>query len=831
MPLPLQNIPEHKKDKEWAKQCVFSIVQMVGNTTISKQKDRFCYNLYNGIINEADFDYLRKVDKYEYPARIRFIPLLRPRLDWLKSQENSRPLVFRVFTVDKLSVENKQNEKARAIVAAIYNKLIQRNIDLQTLYQQVNEQQAQIDRAKQQQGANISPEQMSQMDAMRRQIEEMKAPLNSSMVLSRQELEKIDTYYRYEYKDFLEQISQNGLNYLIQHYHLKDRFNDGMEDKLCTDKEFYFVDYCPSDPDPVCRRVTPLNFYYSNDDEAEWVGDCEWAMEERFMTLPQIIDEFKNDLSTEDIEKLKRSYYYFSSYNYNNYSPYQYANSLDYNTEDCNQLYSGTTDYSNKIRVCMCVWKSVRQLKFKKSPNKYIEGSFYTKWIEDKDDQVDKLRNGQEYEIAYVNDVWEGVMIDRDVYLRLRKRPVQLRSVDNYSKVDLPYVGRANNGINRRPYSIVWAAKDIQLLYNIVHYHKELWLALSGVKGFIMDKSQMPDGMSMQEWIYQRKLGVGWIQTIREGVGRQPQFNQFQHFDDTVSPAIQYLTLILQHLEDLAGSVTGVSRQSLGAITEKDLKGTAQQAIQQSSIVTEVIFQQHDQVKRKCLERLINLCKIAWKDGKRGQYVLGDMAQEILNIPSGVMGSADFEVFMDDNGKQERALQEIRQLAFAEHSKGIITLPQIISMYNINNLKELEKMLEKYGEMAEQRAAQASQGEQQAEVDKIKMEQEFKAAIEREKNNILSVANELEKAKLDWEKQKFGREEKLKEKEMMMKSANEKYKVDADAAVEIQYLSEQKRRTNLDYRIKSLELGIESIKETISKIGEGRGQPKEKIKD
>jgi hypothetical protein len=833
MGLPLQNIPEKDKTREWAQRCVFSIIEMVGNTNLSKQKDRFCYDLYNGIFNESDYDYLRKVDKYEYPAKIRFIPLIRPKLDRLRSEETKRPFVFRVFTVDKASIEKKESSKARAIVNLIYSRITARNLELQELYESYNQQQAELDKFVGEQKATA--EQQAIVKQLKKQIEILKQPLSSETVISKAELDKIDAYYRQSYRDWQEIIAEKGIHYLVQHYDLKSMFNEGFEDELVTDKEFYYADYHPGDNDPVVRRVTPLNFYYSSDDECQWVQDCEWAMEERWLTLPQIVDEFKADLSTEDMENLKRSYTFYSSNNYNyDYPGYQFSNERDYDTENCNGLYGGTVDYGNKIRVCHCVWKSVRQIKFKKSPNKHIEGSFYTKWIEDnKEDQdakIDKLRKGQEYEIAYVNDVWEGIMVDRNIYIRLQKRPVQLRTFDQYGKVDLPFIGRAYNGINRRAYSIVWAAKDIQILYNLIHYHKELWLALSGVKGFIMDKSQLPDGMSQEEWIYQRKIGQGWIQTVREGINRQPTFNQFQHYDDTITPAIQYLTLILQHLEDLAGSVTGISRQSQGAITNKDLKGTTEQAITQSSMVTEIIFHKHDMTKKKVLERLINLCRIAWKDGKRGQYVLGDMAQEILNIQPGQLTSADYEVWMDDNGKQQRAINEIRQLAFAEHSKGMITLPQIVSLYNIDNLKELERMLEKYGEIADRKIAGQKQSEAEAEANKIQMEQEFKKAIEREKNNISAMAVKIDQLRLDFEKEKFSKEEKFKEKELSSKMQMDKYKVDSERGVEMQYLVEQKRQTNLDFRLKTLELGMESIKESIDKIG-GGNKPKEKVKD
>ena len=337
---------------------------------------------------------------------------------------------------------------------------------------------------------------------------------------------------------------------MIYKYSLKDMFQLGFEDKICVDKEYYYVHYHQGDPDPIVRRVNPLNFYYSSDEEAQWVGDCEWAMEERWMTVPQIVDEFKHDLSGEDMEKLKKKQFSMYGSGYSRYSgnmnTYQFGTAADYNTDGCgvNTLYSGTQNISSKLRVCYAVWKSPRELNFKKSPNKHIPDVKYTHWM----GKDEKIKKEDEIHTGYVNDVWETVMIDSDIYIRSRKMQYQLRGIDNYGKVDLPYVGPAHNNLNKKPYSLIWAAKDIQILYNLIHYHKELWLALSGVRGFIMDKSQMPDGMSPQEWLYQRKLGIGWIQSVREGLQRQPNYNQFQNFDDGVSPAIQYLTQNLQQL-------------------------------------------------------------------------------------------------------------------------------------------------------------------------------------------------------------------------------------------------------------------------------------------
>lgn len=828
--LPKQLIPENQKDAKWGQSNVSAIVNMVGSTYQSKAKDRFCYDMFNGVFSESDYDYLRKVDKYEYPAKIRFIPLIRPRLDRLRSQETKRPFLFRVFTVDSDSVSKKTKLKSQEAIDLVMSKLMQRKMQMDEIIQTIADKEEELAMVAQQ-----NQEKTEEVINKQREIRKMQAvlqslrqPLNSKALVLKEEMEAIDLKYRFEYKELLEMFAEKGVKFLMNEYDIKSKFTYGFDDKLVGDNEFYYVNYHPGDPDPMVRKVNTLNFYYSNDDESEWVSDCEWAMEERWMTMPQIIDEFGTELKDTDLDKLKKDYYYTSSSSFSD-TTYQYGNERDYSSDGtANSLYSGTPDVSNKIRVCYCVWKSVAYVNRKKTPNKHVEDAYFTH-ILGKDESL-TVKEGETIETRYKNDIWEGVQINNNTYVRVQKMPVQLRSIDNPSKVELPYVGRAFNGITRKPYSIVWAAKDIQILYNLVHFHKELWLALSGVKGFIMDKSQLPDGMSMQEWMYQRKVGVGWIQSVKEGMGRQATFNQFQHYDDTVTPAIQYLNSILEHLEGLAGTITGVNRQSLGAMDSRDLKGVTDQAIVQASLVTEILFYEHDQTKRKVLDRLINLTKIAWRKGRRGQFVLGDLGQEILNIPEHTMENADYRLWIEDGGKQEKMINDLKRLSFEEHNKGLINMGQVVKLYSMESVREMEKALEKFSEIAEQKAGQRMQNEQEAEQQKIQMENEFKSLLEKQKNELGQMQLQIQGAQLEWEKQKFDMEQKFKDRELAQEKQLTEEKIDSERAVEMAYLKEKQAETIANLQVAKIQTQAK-VTTDMAKVGATAQKAKEKIKD
>lgn len=832
MPLPNQNIPESKKDKSWMKRCVSAIVKMSFVNRDIKAKDRFCYDIYNGVQNERDYDYLRKVDDYEYPAKVRFVPLLRPKFDRLRAEETKRPFNWRVFTIDSNSINDKNQKRFEKIISVMSANRMQISMAYKEALQNLEEIQMQINSARQQASEEVGqvpPELEQQLRMAEREINMGKYVITHETLISEKELEDIEIYFKYKYKDFLEIIAEKGIKFIMATQNLKDIFNQGFEDKLVVDKEIYFVDWEPGDKDPITRKVNPLGFYYSGDDQIEWVGEGEWCMEERYMTVNQIIDEYGDNLSFQDIEKLKTRSSYVSThtgigYGYNG-SEYNGTNS----TDNCGPggLYSGSDDYGNTIRVCKTYWQSPRKVRSKKSPNPHKEGSFFTHIISD--DEKVRENKGEKENIGYINDIYQGVLIDANIYAELKKKTV-VRSNDNFGRVELPYIGRAHNYYTRRPYSLVWAAKDVQILYNIIHYHKELWLALSGVKGFIMDKSQIPEGMSMKEWMYQRKMGVGWIQSVKSGLNRQPTFNQFQNFDDSMGPGIQYLLMMLQHLEQLASSITGVSPQRMGDIAPTDQVGTTQSSIQNSSLVTEIIYYDHEQVKRRVLNRIINLCRKAWKKGKRGSYVLGDFAQELLNVPEKELERADYMVFASDGGKEERSLNEIKAMAHAEQQKGLLTFSNLVKLYNVDNLRELEAKVDKYEELAMQRQQSNTQAERDHDVQLKEMDAELKMMIDKQSEDAKNMMAQLEQAKLEWDMQKFNMTQDFEKYKLDVENETDNKKIDVEENVEMAFLEEQKREANQDFVMQKADLAMKGVEATQNSIQQSQNS-KERIKD
>jgi len=863
MGLPAQNIPQSEKTPEWIKTNIRAINAESGSTDWQGDRDRLSWAMYDGEQNPSSFDYLRKVktkgEEFEYPAFVRFVPLIRPKLDRLRTEYTQREFDFTVFTVDQQSVEKKADQQVKGFMSQIRASIYDKFFNIQQASKQVSqalalEQQKEQQLMQQQQGG-IQPgtQGMEMMNSQQMaQTQVFQEVLKEAGHLSQQDLKKLDAMHGREGREIHEMLAQSGMEYLIYAQKLETTFNDGWQNKLVTDKPVFHVDWDSPYEDPFCRTVDTRYFRYAQDNEVDFIEDSEWAQYDMYMSVASVIDRFRYELSSEDLEQLEQKRGMVGSYDDNWGAANGWGNS--------NGVYVPWSEPVNLIKTTYTCYKSPRAVHWKKTPHPHLPGEHFEHIIDESDVPAPANRKKKDtYDTFYLDDIYEGYEIDEGIFVRLRRKPAQLRGIDKYGKVQLPFIGPAFRSKNRKTYSLVWRAKDIQILWNIMHFHKELWVALAGVKGFVMDKSQKPDDMSMAEWIYQKKMGVGWIQSDKKG--RQFSFNQFKTYDDSLSPGIQYLMHIIEHLDDLAGKVTGITPNRMGQISKDDQVGTVNESIRQSAMTTEIVFWEYDQVRIRAMERLINLCRMAWKKGKRGAYILGNMQQKLLNIPANVFSDSEYRLFVKNSFKDAKKIQELRQIALQERNKNALTANGLVQVFTKDSLNDIEHAFNQYIEKSiqiqeqqqqqqHQNAMQLSekqkQDQMQADQAKAKLEAEIQQQAQQFNNMMSERAAQLDEAKFTWEREKGMLEQELSratlEQSAQATHTDAQVKIadtESERITEFAYLDEQKRATDIDTMVKLIQLRMQNddskrqervkMKDVEAKIKVGN--TKEKIKD
>src|SRR5690606_3553049 len=97
-----------------------------------------------------------------------------------------------------------------------------------------------------------------------------------------------------------------------------------------------------------------------------------------------------------------------------------------------------------------------------------------TYYDQDGDQQVDYFPEdyeinpdlGEEEEIQWINEWWEGTKIGKDIYVSMRPRPIQYNSIDNPSKCHPGIVGLIYNTNQTKSVSMMDRMKQYQYLYD-----------------------------------------------------------------------------------------------------------------------------------------------------------------------------------------------------------------------------------------------------------------------------------------------------------------------------------------------------------------------------
>lgn len=694
---PRQLLSDKEKTKEWCEQNLDAmapyIAQYNNNLYINdRYKDIRNYQAYHGHFDPKDYEHVTDQYGTPFPARMTNYNIIAPKIDLLTSEELRRPMETKISSVNRDAVNRKQDFKVGLILDSLLGDVKKEINDVMGM--EINQNN-----------------------------EDFEIP------------DDIEQFMRYTYKEAVEEVAEDGVEYLKQKYRWKEIFKNGFRDLLVLGKVFYRIEV--KNGDPFIRRVDPRNIAFDSAIDTDYIDETQWVIEQRWLSVNEILDEFGEELTKEDVVELEKMRHISSG-----------TELAHYNTSMEWLNYDSSTGV--RIRIIQGEWKSIRALKFKVSPNKYDPANPFRKAVSD----TYRPRKGEQIETKYVDDIWEGTKIGGRIAVRCRRRPNQVRSVDDAGSTPLSYVGCTHNMSAGRVTSLVDVLKHIQVLYNVVMYHIELTLSRAGGKAVVYDVSQMPSniGMDMQTVLYHIKNdGIIPINSRDEGADTA-RFNQFQQVDFTLSNSVQQLINLKLMLEQTAGQVCGISPQREGAVSQYEAVGNVQRTVIQSNLVTENWFFQHSQVKKRVVERVCNLMKICWAEGKRAGFILGDGAFKLLNILPEIALN-DYGIFINEGGKDDAIKQSITQLSQAALQSGNLKLLDVIKVLKADTLVEAEHVLEN-GLKEMQQQAQMAQQQQQAVLQAQAQQAEAQRQHEINLRSIdaeakINVARENAKGRID----------------------------------------------------------------------------------
>ena len=713
---PQQKLPLKKKNEKWQHDCVNFIIGEGNVTSGGIFNTRFgemqtYYNLYNSIFDEKDFKRITNPFKVEdgFPATPQDFNIIRPKVDLLIGEETKRPMNFRVVrTSQEAASELMEKEKdmvMQYVMAAIMSKM--------------------------------SPEEAQQFQQQ----------LQSGEVMPPEAIAK---YMTKDYKDIVENTAYHTLTYLREKLSIDNEFIKGWKDALISGTEVYYVGVL--NDEPYLERVNPISFNYDQSPDLEFIEDSSWCCRKMRLPMQEIYDRYYNKLTEKDLNKLNEMLTSRAATDMGEKDPVDnFGGGIQMRIYD-NEFPDPKNRYS--INVWHCCWKSFKKIYYVT----YFDEAGQAQ-VEIMDESYEKTGQEISVEQDWIVEVWEGYRAGSDLYFGIQPVEYQHVSIDNPNSQKLPYCGCIYSNTNSRPRSLVSILKPLQYMYIVLWYRLELAIARDKGKVVNMDITQIPKSMNItpDRWMhYLSSVGVNFINPYEEGWnvpgregGKPATFNQITALDLTMSNVIAEYIQLMDKIEQLAGTISGITEQREGAISSNELVGNVERSVVQSSHITEPLFWAHNQCKRHALNMLLNTAKGAWQQTgkKKLSYIFDNGERAYVDIQDKFYYE-DMDVFVSDTSKDMENIQKLQQLIQPAMQNGasLLEAAEVLTNDNFNIIKQKLKEMQ---ERQEQQMQQQQQAEQEQAVQLQQMQNE-----QREQELMLEEAKmELERYKIDADNQ------------------------------------------------------------------------------
>ena len=688
---PQQKLPLSKKDEQWQQACVNYIIGEGNVVSGGMQKTdngelQTYYNLYNSIFDEKDFKRITNPFKVEdgFPATPQDFNIIRPKVDLLIGEETKRPMNFRVVRTSQEATSELMDQEKEMLMQYMMASITAR----------LGEEERAEFQQKLENGEIMPPEQIAK-------------------------------YMQRDYKDVIENTAYHTIAYLREKLMLDNEFIKGWKDGLIAGVEVYYVGV--QNDEPYMERVNPLYFSYDRSPDLEFIEDGSWCCRKMRLPIAEIYDRYNNKLEEKDLNRLNEMLTGVPVGDMAQHGPVDDFNKITMHIYDNPVLEQKSRYCVNVWHVC---WKSFKKIQYVTTQDENGQPQ-----ITICDEFYKKVGTELSIETDWIVEVWEGYRAGSDLYFGIQPIEYQSVSIDNPNSQKLPYCGCVYSNTNSKPRSLVSILKPLQYMYIVLWYRLELAIARDKGKVINMDITQIPKSMNISpdRWMhYLSSVGVnfinpyddGWNVPGREG-GKPAQFNQITALDLTMSNVISEYIQLMDKIEQLAGTISGITEQRMGAVSSNELVGNVERSVVQSSHITEPLFWVHNQCKRHVLNMLLNTAKGAWQQTgkKKMQYIFDNGERSYIDIQDKFYYE-DMDVFVTDTSKDIENVEKLRQLIQPAMQNGasLLEAAEILTNDNFNIIKQKLKEMQQRQEQLQQQQQQAEQ-EQAVQLQQMQNEQ------------------------------------------------------------------------------------------------------------
>lgn len=717
---PSQMLSYKQKGKKWRQDCVDWGVNRTYFNFSPVRKDmvrmKINYDLVNGIIHMEDVAGILNpgnISTAFVPDKIQHYPIINSKLNTLRGEESARVFDWKVVVTNPFALSKMEEKKKEEMFNALQSVVENTDINDEKAEKQVQETQ---------------------------------------------------DYFNFEYQDFREMRANELLKHYSKEQNFKKIFNDGFMDALINNIEIYSCEIVGGEP--VLHRLNPLKLRIFSSGYSNHIEDADVLVYEDYWSPGRIVDTFYDELSAKDIKRISDELPTTGSTpvgaagNYND--AFQFTSRMNIYGEDGvmvnnnSSLYSvfdelsscsggigsnlSPFDVSGNIRVIKVWWKSKRKIYKVKSYDSETGEEVFDFYPET---YVPNEDAGEEAEAFWVNEAWEGTKIGDDIYVGIRPCLVQHNSISNPSRCHFGIVGTVYNVNESMPYSLVDMMKPYNYMYDAVHAKLVDLIATNWGKLLELDLALKPKNWEVEKWMYFARANKVLIKDSFNEGGKGAATGKLAgglnnatkgYIDADWGQSIQNYMGLLQWTKEAMSDLVGINRQREGQTYSRETVGGIERAVLQSSYITDWLFQQHDDTKRRVLECFLEVAKGAMRGrSEKFQYILSDGSRKIMEIEGDEFCECDYGLVVDNSNDTQRLYSQIETLAQAALQNQLLDFSSILKLYTSTSIQEKIKIVD----AAQKRMQQQSEQMQQIQQQQMQVEMQTKQAEmqQREKFN------------------------------------------------------------------------------------------------
>ena len=627
------------------------------------------YNYYNCKRDPDQFRHLEMNYGIGTPTQIEFIPLVRKHIDALVGEYTSITTKPKISCKDEQTLSNIMRDKDVKIKSEVFN-----------FYKQ-----------------KLTNEIFKTFSVDQQQQQQQSQP-NDPLI--QMQLKKLMDDLQLNFVSDYEIAAQNLVQYIMQSRDIDFDTKKSIiaKDMYITGTSYFKINKSKNKDSFNIEVLNPLHTFIDKNPNSIYLKNSYRSVVRRYMNKIEILSKYGHLMSSNAVSEVKN---------------------VDVGAgTTTNTYYVRSTDVhgnpaTNGIVAGLEVTPGIPSDKHDINVNMRLLEVLEVEWL-------DVEKEGKDF-ITYR---YEGIRINGNIYIPIGKVEEEdcVRSISEPSETALTVNGMFFSDRNSQPFSLVLATSNLQDKYDILHFYRDNLIASSGTKGDWLDVSVLPTFLGaditerLQKFIaYKKQMGLALIDTSQEGRA----FNNnttFSGYDDTLQAGLmQAFDYAIQSIENTCSSITGVTRERLGGIEQKDAVTNVQVGVKMSAIITRQYSQILDTLVKEILTDSLNVAKSVFKNGVKGVLVLGENLQKVFTALPEHYTLTDFDIHINDSSEMLKDVETIKQFTQALVQAQIVDAETAVDAIDAKSMTELKTSVKNSMKKKQEEQGQVSQLSQQLE--------------------------------------------------------------------------------------------------------------------